>query len=34
MKKILTLLLTLCLFSAFAAKPKHHYVKIKTSYGE
>jgi len=34
MKKILTLLLSLCLISAFAAKPKHQYVRLKTSYGE
>ncbi|WP_158796324.1 peptidylprolyl isomerase [Pedobacter sp. L105] len=34
MRKILTLLLSLCLLSAFAAKPKHQYVRVKTSYGE
>lgn len=34
MKKYYTLLLCLCFASAFAAKPKHQYVKIKTELGE
>jgi cyclophilin family peptidyl-prolyl cis-trans isomerase len=34
MKKLLTLLLSLCIVSAFAAKPKNQYVKITTSKGE
>nr|WP_068889982.1 peptidylprolyl isomerase [Pedobacter panaciterrae] len=34
MNRILTLLLCLGVFSAFAAKPKHQYVKIKTDMGE
>ena len=34
MKKLLTLLLTLCFLSSFAAKPKNKYVKITTSKGE
>lgn len=34
MKKLLTLLLSLFIVSAFAAKPKNQYVKITTSKGE
>jgi cyclophilin family peptidyl-prolyl cis-trans isomerase len=34
MKKILFLLLSFCCINAFAAKPKHQYVKIVTSKGE
>jgi cyclophilin family peptidyl-prolyl cis-trans isomerase len=34
MKKLLTLFLSLCLVTAFAAKPKNRYVKITTSKGE
>lgn len=34
MKKLLTLLLTICFFTTFAAKPKNQYVKITTSKGE
>lgn len=34
MKKLLTIFLSLCLVSAFAAKPKNQYVKISTSKGE
>ena len=34
MKKLLTFFLSLCFLSAFAAKPKNHYVKISTNKGE
>ncbi len=34
MKKLLTLFLSLCFISTFAAKPKNQYVKITTSKGE
>lgn len=34
MKKILTLLLCLCLSTAFAAKPTHRYIRITTEKGE
>jgi cyclophilin family peptidyl-prolyl cis-trans isomerase len=34
MKKLLTLLLSLCFVVSFAAKPKNQYVKITTSKGE
>ncbi|RYD74159.1 MAG: peptidylprolyl isomerase [Sphingobacteriales bacterium] len=34
MKKLLTLFLSLCFLSTFAAKPKNHYVKISTNKGE
>jgi cyclophilin family peptidyl-prolyl cis-trans isomerase len=34
MKKTLIMLLVLCCMNAFAAKPKHKYVRIKTSLGE
>lgn len=34
MKKLLTLFLSLCFVSSFAAKPKNQYVKIITSKGE
>lgn len=34
MKKLLTLLLSLCFVASFAAKPKNQYVKITTSKGE
>jgi cyclophilin family peptidyl-prolyl cis-trans isomerase len=33
MKKLLTLLLTLCLLNAYAAKPKNQYVRIATAKG-
>lgn len=34
MKKLFTLLLSLCFLASFAAKPKNHYVKISTNKGE
>jgi len=34
MKKLLLLLCTFSMLSAFAAKPKNQYVRIKTAYGE
>jgi cyclophilin family peptidyl-prolyl cis-trans isomerase len=34
MKKTLILLLAFCCMNAFAARPKHQYVRIKTSIGE
>lgn len=34
MKRFYTLILCLCFSAAFAAKPKHQYVKIKTAFGE
>jgi cyclophilin family peptidyl-prolyl cis-trans isomerase len=34
MKNYLTIMLCLCFISAFSAKPKHQYVKIKTEQGE
>jgi len=34
MKKLLLFLCTFSVLSAFAAKPKNHYVRIKTEYGE
>jgi cyclophilin family peptidyl-prolyl cis-trans isomerase len=34
MKNYFTLMLCLCFISAFSAKPRHQYVKIKTAQGE
>jgi len=34
MKSYLTILLCACFLSAFSAKPKHRYIKIKTEFGE
>lgn len=34
MNKIFTLILCLGFLSSFSAKPKHHYVRLKTSFGE
>lgn len=34
MKNYFTIMLCLCFISAFSAKPKHQYVKIKTEQGE
>ncbi len=34
MKNYFTIMLCLCFISAFSAKPKHQYVKIKTDQGE
>ena len=34
MKNYITLILCACFISAFSAKPKHQYVKIKTELGE
>lgn len=34
MKRLLTLLILLVGINAFAAKPKHHYVRVKTNKGE
>lgn len=34
MKNYLTIMLCLCFISAFSAKPKHKYVKIRTEHGD
>ncbi len=34
MKKLFTIILSLCFIVSFAAKPKNHYVKINTNKGE